>query len=130
MMDAYHQFAQPPPTPVSASKLAFSLFSPVFPGAWTLAFSKETTVVSLFRAISLGRPITDIAQISVAQHLANPRAIRNKCSRTAKWTSMHTVANFDRIGEENAFAVLARAGALAAKGMDVINLARIIHEAV
>ena len=35
---------------------------------------------------------------------------------------MHTVANFDRIGEENAFAVLARAGALAAKGMDVINL--------
>ena len=35
---------------------------------------------------------------------------------------MKTVANFDRIGEENAFAVLARAGALAAKGMDVINL--------
>ncbi len=35
---------------------------------------------------------------------------------------MHTVANFDRIGEENAFAVLARAGALAAEGMDVINL--------
>jgi aspartate/methionine/tyrosine aminotransferase len=35
---------------------------------------------------------------------------------------MHTVANFDRIGEENAFAVLARAGVLAAKGMDVINL--------
>ncbi len=35
---------------------------------------------------------------------------------------MHTVANFDRMGEENAFAVLARAGALAAKGMDVINL--------
>ena len=35
---------------------------------------------------------------------------------------MHTVANFDRIGEENAFAVLARAGALADKGMDVINL--------
>ena len=35
---------------------------------------------------------------------------------------MKTVANFDRIGEENAFAVLARAGALAARGMDVINL--------
>ncbi|KMW59068.1 Aspartate aminotransferase [Candidatus Rhodobacter oscarellae] len=35
---------------------------------------------------------------------------------------MQTVANFDRIGEENAFAVLARAGALAAQGMDVINL--------
>ncbi|MCP3969789.1 MAG: pyridoxal phosphate-dependent aminotransferase [Rhodobacteraceae bacterium] len=35
---------------------------------------------------------------------------------------MNTVPAFDRIGEENAFAVLARAGALAAQGMDVINL--------
>ncbi|WP_211295344.1 pyridoxal phosphate-dependent aminotransferase [Meinhardsimonia xiamenensis] len=35
---------------------------------------------------------------------------------------MRTVAGFDRIGEENAFAVLARAAALAAQGMDVINL--------
>lgn len=35
---------------------------------------------------------------------------------------MKTVANFDRIGEENAFAVLARANTLAAQGMDVINL--------
>lgn len=35
---------------------------------------------------------------------------------------MQTVTNFDRIGEENAFAVLARAQALAAQGMDVINL--------
>ena len=35
---------------------------------------------------------------------------------------MKTVSNFDRIGEENAFSVLARAGALAAQGMDVINL--------
>jgi len=35
---------------------------------------------------------------------------------------MKTVANFDRIGEENAFAVLARATALADRGMDVINL--------
>ena len=35
---------------------------------------------------------------------------------------MKTVNNFDRIGEENAFAVLARAQALAAGGMDVINL--------
>ncbi len=33
-----------------------------------------------------------------------------------------TVPGFDRIGEENAFAVLARAGALAASGKDVINL--------
>ncbi len=35
---------------------------------------------------------------------------------------MQTTPNFDRIGEENAFAVLARAGKLAAEGMDVINL--------
>ncbi|SNT37677.1 pyridoxal phosphate-dependent aminotransferase [Tropicimonas sediminicola] len=35
---------------------------------------------------------------------------------------LQTIAGFDRIGEENAFAVLARAGALAAGGMDVINL--------
>ena len=33
-----------------------------------------------------------------------------------------TVANFDRIGEENAFAVLARANALAAQGRDIISL--------
>jgi aspartate/methionine/tyrosine aminotransferase len=35
---------------------------------------------------------------------------------------MKTVGNFDRIGEENAFAVLARATALAAAGRDIINL--------
>ena len=35
---------------------------------------------------------------------------------------MKTVPNFDRIGEENAFAVLARANALAAAGKDIINL--------
>src|SRR3954449_13632152 len=35
---------------------------------------------------------------------------------------LQTVAGFDRIGEENAFAVLARATALAAQGRDVINL--------
>ncbi|HEY7300452.1 MAG TPA: pyridoxal phosphate-dependent aminotransferase [Xanthobacteraceae bacterium] len=35
---------------------------------------------------------------------------------------MRTVAGFDRIGEENAFAVLARANALAAQGRDIINL--------
>lgn len=34
----------------------------------------------------------------------------------------HTVSAFDRIGEENAFAVLARAQALAASGRSVINL--------
>ena len=35
---------------------------------------------------------------------------------------MKTVPGFDRIGEENAFAVLARANALAAEGRDIINL--------
>src|SRR3954451_11961222 len=33
-----------------------------------------------------------------------------------------TIAAFDRIGEENAFAVLARANALAAQGRDIISL--------
>ena len=35
---------------------------------------------------------------------------------------LHTIAGFDRIGEENAFAVLARATDLAAAGQDIINL--------
>src|SRR3712207_9343257 len=35
---------------------------------------------------------------------------------------LDTIAGFDRIGEENAFAVLARANALAAQGRDIINL--------
>jgi aspartate/methionine/tyrosine aminotransferase len=35
---------------------------------------------------------------------------------------LRTIAAFDRIGEENAFAVLARANALIAQGRDVINL--------
>jgi aspartate/methionine/tyrosine aminotransferase len=37
-------------------------------------------------------------------------------------TSLQTIAGFDRIGEENAFAVLARANALAAQGRDIVNL--------
>ncbi|QCK84693.1 pyridoxal phosphate-dependent aminotransferase [Phreatobacter aquaticus] len=36
--------------------------------------------------------------------------------------ALRTVPNFDRIGEENAFAVLARATALMRQGKDVINL--------
>ena len=35
---------------------------------------------------------------------------------------LHTVPAFDRLGEENAFAVLARATALASEGKDIINL--------
>jgi aspartate aminotransferase len=35
---------------------------------------------------------------------------------------LQTIAAFDRLGEENAFAVLARATALAAQGKDIVNL--------
>src|SRR4030095_3192941 len=35
---------------------------------------------------------------------------------------LRTISGFDRIGEENAFAVLARATALAAAGKDIVNL--------
>src|SRR6476469_9130656 len=35
---------------------------------------------------------------------------------------LKTIMAFDRIGEENAFAVLARANALSAQGRDIINL--------
>ena len=35
---------------------------------------------------------------------------------------LHTISAFDRIGEENAFAVLARATALAQQGQDIVNL--------
>src|SRR5262245_59162593 len=35
---------------------------------------------------------------------------------------LKTIAGFDRIGEENAFAVLARATALAAQGRDIVSL--------
>ncbi len=37
-------------------------------------------------------------------------------------TALKTISGFDRIGEENAFAVLARATTLAAEGKDIINL--------
>ncbi len=36
--------------------------------------------------------------------------------------TLKTIAAFDRIGEENAFAVLARANKLASEGRDIINL--------
>ncbi len=35
---------------------------------------------------------------------------------------LKTISGFDRIGEENAFAVLARAAELSATGRDIINL--------
>ncbi len=43
-------------------------------------------------------------------------------SRPEENAMLTTVAAFDRIGEENAFAVLARATTLAAQGRDIINL--------
>jgi len=49
---------------------------------------------------------------------------KSQTTRKSRKRSMtlQTVANFDRIGEENAFAVLARATALMREGKDVINL--------
>jgi aspartate/methionine/tyrosine aminotransferase len=54
----------------------------------------------------------------------NSRAEENKrAGRPAgRMPMLKTVAAFDRIGEENAFAVLARANALAAQGRDIISL--------
>src|SRR5262249_30341033 len=49
-----------------------------------------------------------------------PFAIRLR--REQGHAMLKTVPAFDRIGEENAFAVLARANALAAQGRDIINL--------
>lgn len=43
-------------------------------------------------------------------------------SSSALRVQPHAVAAFDRIGEENAFAVLARATALANEGRDIVNL--------
>src|SRR3954463_4025739 len=51
-----------------------------------------------------------------------PRGFIRASPNTRPQFSMKTVANFDRIGEENAFAVLARATNLAAQGRDIINL--------
>jgi aspartate/methionine/tyrosine aminotransferase len=54
----------------------------------------------------------------------NSRAEENKRARrpAGRMPMLKTVAAFDRIGEENAFAVLARANALAAQGRDIISL--------
>jgi aspartate/methionine/tyrosine aminotransferase len=48
--------------------------------------------------------------------------VRPKNIRPRGNVMLNTIAAFDRIGEENAFAVLARATALAAQGRDIINL--------
>jgi hypothetical protein len=45
----------PPPTPVSASKATFPLFSPYFSGACRAPSARETSTLSRIRAISGGR---------------------------------------------------------------------------
>src|SRR6476661_7283550 len=47
---------------------------------------------------------------------------RNSTEIASGVSMLKTIAAFDRIGEENAFAVLARANALAAQGRDIISL--------
>src|SRR5258708_6087465 len=59
----------------------------------------------------------------VFMHGANNRSGRDKLGHDSGGrTMLRTIAAFDRIGEENAFAVLARATNLAAQGRDIINL--------
>jgi aspartate/methionine/tyrosine aminotransferase len=48
--------------------------------------------------------------------------VSNAVSEGRETSMLKTVTNFDRIGEENAFAVLARAMHLQAQGRDIINL--------
>src|ERR687893_911113 len=47
---------------------------------------------------------------------------KSRSPRLPRMSTLQTIAAFDRIGEENAFAVLARANALAAQGRDIVNL--------
>src|SRR5690606_12552656 len=73
------------------------------------------------RGVQTGRSILKTCpQIDKARRRSQkPYALQ----RTRRKPNMlHTVPAFDRIGEENAFAVLARATALAQSGKDVINL--------
>jgi aspartate/methionine/tyrosine aminotransferase len=53
-------------------------------------------------------------------HLVPGRPTARKSGRNKEM--LKTIAAFDRIGEENAFAVLARATELASQGRDIINL--------
>src|SRR3954451_1500893 len=56
--------------------------------------------------------------------VAKRRVSKHVGPRIRCWeeSMLKTIAAFDRIGEENAFAVLARATELAAQGRDIINL--------
>lgn len=52
----------------------------------------------------------------------NPTKARTNSPNGSASMTLKTIAAFDRIGEENAFAVLARANQLASEGRDIINL--------
>ena len=67
-----------------------------------------------FRTLASRASYAITLQDSRAAIRRGKRAGRKRCSRLSR--------NFDRIGEENAFAVLARATDLAAQGRDIINL--------
>jgi aspartate aminotransferase len=84
-----------------------------FGRAWTMPFAVSRHQFG-HRSGGRGRP----------WHLIFPaRSVELRAKSAWGATSMlKTIAAFDRIGEENAFAVLARANALAAQGRDIINL--------
>src|SRR6059058_6171796 len=67
-------------------------------------------------------PATGLQRRSRGHWHRGPQGFIRASLQTRPQLSMKTVANFDRIGEENAFAVLARATNLAAQGRDIINL--------
>jgi aspartate aminotransferase len=73
------------------------------------------------RERALASSLSRLAAFSGAAPHLSPYGERGK-KESGKNAMLQTVANFDRIGEENAFAVLARANALAAQGRDIINL--------
>jgi aspartate/methionine/tyrosine aminotransferase len=60
--------------------------------------------------------------VHVTSPASRPRVKKRPNDHRQERRMLETVASFDRIGEENAFAVLARATELAAKGRDIINL--------
>ena len=84
---------------------------------WSVAIIFE---VMRMAELQIGRlDAKDVPLTRVAAGAANIGSQQNKTRGNAM---LKTIADFDRIGEENAFAVLARANALAAQGRDIINL--------
>ncbi len=56
------------------------------------------------------------------KNMAHGAADTDGANNSRETTMLQTIAKFDRMGEENAFTVLARATALADQGRDIINL--------